>query len=209
MLFKDQRNDIFNALVNSGLQPTDFVESNKDEKLYGLVHKQTSFTLVISNILPYYKYQVSPQLIGIGGEKLLSWGDCLLGCRKWMDFVKSEINTPDLWAEAQTNAELFKLDLTAPNEMFNGVELRQLEGQVRQLVQGLEALRLPAHVQKLLTETIQEIPDKATRFTKKELAGWFMGAFVAQVTNLALSQEHVSAIAHLIKTTFMGLLQLH
>lgn len=93
--------------------------------------------------------------------------------------------------------------------MFNAAELRQLEGQVRQLVQGLAALALPAHAQKLLTQTVQEIPGKASRFTKKELEGWFMGAFISQVTNLALSPEHVAAIGHLIKTTFMGLLQLH
>lgn len=93
--------------------------------------------------------------------------------------------------------------------MFSDAELRQLQGQVRQLEQGLAALSLPAHAQKLLTETIREIPEKATRFSKKELEGWFMGAFISQVTQLALSPEHVAAVAHLLKTTFMGLLQIH
>ena len=93
--------------------------------------------------------------------------------------------------------------------MFNAAELRQLEGQVRLLSQQLTDLALPAHAQKVLTATIEEIPKKATRLTKEEVRGWFMSAMVTQATNLALSPEHVAAIGHLLKTTFMGILQLH
>lgn len=127
----------------------------------------------------------------------------------WLAIVKEEFETPDLWAEAQSNARLFVSSSATPNEMFSDHELRELQGQIRRIEQGIITLGLPAHAQKALLESIKEAPDKATRFTKKEWQGWFIGAVVSQVTNLALSPEHVSAVAQLFKSAFVGLLQLH
>jgi hypothetical protein len=222
MLFRKQRNELFDIVVNSNLLPTDFKEITSDSTAYEGVSnvyelrftkdKRFYYQLIDSSdsFKPYFSpnsYNGSEDNKGIDGWH--DWNNATRHFKRWIKILKEEFETPDLWAEAQANAKLFVLNPAAPNEMFSGSELRQLEGQVRQLVQGLVALGLPANAQKLLTEIVNEIPEKATRFTKKEIAGWFMGAFAAQVTNLALSQEHVSAIAHLIKTTFMGLLQLH
>jgi len=206
MLFKKQRNDIFSAIVAAGLQPTEF--SEKNEEKYILVCKGTPYNMSISTVGEYYQSKSFPMVEGFGGNDFQYWSSIVLMCQGWAELVKEESETPDLWAEAQANSKLFAFNPSVPNEMFNGTELRQLEGQVRQLVQGLSVLGLPAHAQKLLTDTVKEIPEKAARFTKKELEGWFMGAFISQVTNLALSPEHVSAVAHLIKTTFFGLLGL-
>ncbi|MGI4862440.1 MAG: hypothetical protein ACRYFZ_00840 [Janthinobacterium lividum] len=207
MLFKKQRNDLFAAIIAAGLQPTDFREINGNEK-YNLFAKEGPFALGIEAKSGYFSMGTFPDIEGFDNGGNLYWESCVEYCQSWAEFIKEDNDTPDLWAEAQSNAKLFTLNAAVPNEMFNSAELRQLEGQVRQLISGIIALALPAHAEKTLTDTVKEIPEKATRFTKKELEGWFMGAFISQVTNLALSPEHVTAVAHLIKTTFFGLLGL-
>lgn len=217
MLLKRQRNELFTIIVDNDLNPAQFIESNT-ETVYELKVVDASFIFKFTetngkspmgnqyskaNYYPRVDMKESDERVGV------TWDENIPYFKKWAGILNGELNSPDLWAEAQANSKLFTLDSSASDELFNDSELRQLQGQVRQLVQGLMTLGLPANAQKLLTETVNEIPDKATRFTKKELTGWFMGAFAAQVTNLALSQEHVSAIATLIKTTFMGILQLH
>jgi hypothetical protein len=215
MLFRKQRNELFDIVVNNNLLPADFNEILGDSNLYELRFKKDKrFYYQLHDSADAFKPHFSPNSYNgsednRGIDQWHDWNNATRHFKRWIRILKEEFETPDLWAEAQTNAKLFAVNPAAPNEMFTSSELRQLEGQVRQLVQGLVAIGLPANAQKLLTETVNEIPEKATRFTKKEVAGWFMGAFAAQVTSLALSQEHVSAIAHLIKTTFMGLLQLH
>jgi hypothetical protein len=206
MLTKKQRNDIFGAIVAGGVQPTDFSERNAEK--YIVVCNGTPYSMTISLFNQYFRGRTFPIVEGNSDSSLHFWPELVTLCKKWAELVKEEREIPDLWLEAQSNSKLFAFNPAVPNEMFTGAELRQLEGKVRQLVQGLSTLGLPAHAQKLLTDTVKEIPEKATRFTKKELEGWFMGAFIAQVTNLMLSQEHVNAVAHLVKTTFFGLLGL-
>jgi hypothetical protein len=207
MLFKKERNDLFGAIIAGGLQPTDFSEVNGDT--YMLTYKKSRFIMTIVQVQGGYKTSSFPTVEEYSSGYVYEWEGCVKYCNAWAEFIKVENDTPDLWAEAQTNAKLFTLNPSVPNEMFNAAELRQLEGQVRLLLSGLASLALPAHAEKVLIDTINEIPEKASRFSKKELEGWFMGAFISQVTNLALSPEHVAAIGHLLKTTFMGLLQIH
>lgn len=216
MLFKKQRNEFFEKLTEIGFNANDFEEKFDNGNRYEIISSKDSrfkYDLLDSNSTSQFKASFTPSGVTdtthFALDKWSTWENAMRIFAFWLRFLKDEIETPDLWADAQANAKLFALNPAVPDEVFNAVELRQLEGQVRQLVQGLASLALPAQAQKVLTATVEEIPEKATRFTKKELTGWFMGAFAAQVTSLALSQEHISAIAHLIKTTFMGLLQLH
>jgi uncharacterized protein YjeT (DUF2065 family) len=208
MLFKKQRNELFSLIVDYNLLPSDFLEENT-ARSYVLKFSKSPFSLTIAPYEEYYTVSLSPHLSNVSQSSRYPWKSCLAIAERWLSIIKEDDDTPDLWIEAQVNTKLFTPNQVVPDEMFNGAELRQLEAQVRQLVEGLTALGLPAHAQKMLTETIKEMPSKAIRFTKKELAAWFMGAFIAQMTRLALSEEHVKSIGHLIKTMFMGVLQLH
>jgi hypothetical protein len=214
MLFRKQRNDLFTIIVDNNLLPGDFKESPDAGGRYSITFKDPRFYFNIYDSSELFKAYYEPANYGPnsgneGIDKWYSWEGALFYFKKWIAIVREEFETPDLWAEAQSNAHLFASSSATPNEMFSDSELRALQGQIRQVEQGITALGLPAHAEKALLESIKEAPEKATRFTKKEWQSWFIGAVVAQVTNLALSAEHVAAVAQLLKSTFMGLLQLH
>jgi hypothetical protein len=213
MLLKKERNDLFQIIVDNALNPSDFVESNGSEA-YTIRQRGTSFVFGMISQQNYYiansapesglpRYEASSQY------RPIEWGRLLNHFKRWAIILKEEIDTPDLFAEFRANAALFISQSSAPDEKFNNVELRELQGQLRRIEDGLTALRLPAAAQKALSGITQEAPEKASRFTKKEWQSWFIGAVVSQVTNLTLSPEHVAAVYQLLKTTFTGLLQLH
>jgi hypothetical protein len=210
MLLKRQRNELYRILVDKNLNSNDFIENN-EETSYRLERTNSRFFFNLQEGNKYSKISFYPKIkLSEGDETVgVTWEEALPYIKEWAELLNEEYNTPDLWAEAKANSKLFSFNEAVPDEMFNATELRQLEGQVRHLSQQLTSLGLPAHAQKALTATIEEIPKKATRLTKEEVRGWFMSAIVTQVTTLALSPEHVAAVGHLIKTTFMGLLQLH
>jgi len=210
MLLKKQRNELYTILVGENLNPNDF-EEIINENDYGLARNNSKFWFHITNGDKYSKIEFFPKIkLKKDDEQIgVTWEEAIPYFTEWVGILGEEYNTPDLWKEAKENSKLFALNEEAPNEMFSAAELRQLEGQVRLLSQQLSSLGLPAHAQKLLTETVEQIPQKATRLTKEEVRGWFMSAVVTQVTTLALSPEHVAAIGHLLKTTFMGILQIH
>lgn len=210
MLLKKQRNELFNILIAHRLQPADFAEVNLNKYQLSLKASPFNFTIGESDFgFVAVGYPSTETFGGFDRDMGMAWTSVIDEFSSWAKVLQEELETPDLWAEAEANSKLFSTGVTTPNEMFTDTELRQLQAQVRHLEQGLAALALPTHAQKALTATIREIPEKATRFSKKELAGWFMGAFIGQVTQLSLSAENVAAVAHLLKTTFMGLLQLH
>jgi hypothetical protein len=213
MLIKKERNELFQIIVEGGLSPGAFSELNKSD-LYSILQTNTPFIFHIEPDREYHKLRAfpeigTPRIVGTTIPKTTVWFEVLEYFRKWITVLKEESDIPDLFADFRTNANLFIGQSSAPDEKFSNLELRELASQLRRIESGLIELRLPAPAQKVLTEVIQEAPDKAVSFTKKEWQSWLIGAVVSQVTNLALSPEHVTAVYQLLKSTFTGLLQLH
>jgi hypothetical protein len=213
MLLKKERNSLFEIIVGFNLNPSDFLEQNKADS-YTISQSDTPFSFSVTPAIKSFVAVASPEIglpryEGTKTPRPLDWNSILGYFNKWVVLLREELDTPDLFAEFRANAALFISQSDAPDEKFTNIELRELEGQLRQIDRGLTSLGLPAEAQKALSSITQEAPEKASRFTKKEWQSWFIGAVVSQVTNLALSPEHVAAVYQLLKTTFTGLLQLH
>ena len=119
----------------------------------------------------------------------------------WADSLKDEIDTPDLWAEAATTAQLFAAPAAA-DEKFTNHELRELQSQLHAAEIKLATSGLPEAAIRELTAAIRESATKAETMSKKDWQIIFVGTIVTTISGL--SPEHVQTVYQILKATFTG-----
>lgn len=134
-----------------------------------------------------------------------SWKDTLNAYTSWLQLIKQETNTPDLWAEAAKTAQLFTGTTEAPDDKFTRTELAEVQGQLRQLQQSFEASTLPEAARQKLIELTQTAAVKAEGLTKKDWQNWIIGGFISSITSLALNPTQAQDVLKLVKAAFGGL----
>ncbi len=209
MLLTSQRNEIFAAIQQAGLDPASFKEN--------FTEKPTGYFIVpvggkgvwfrVQQIGSSYKIDGRP---GFDGRLNFQyerpyWSDVFSYLADWLQAVKNELNIPDLWADLQANARLFAPTSEAPEEVFTPDEARQLRIQLQHIQQQLLTAGLPEAAARQLAQTVREAGEKAERFTKKEWQGWFIGSMISAMTSLAMSPDSVKVVYQILKTTFTGL----
>jgi hypothetical protein len=125
---------------------------------------------------------------------------------EWLEEVKRDLATPDLWAELQGEAELLggAFDKATKNTPFtreeqNDIEqrLREVEGHVRR------TYSLPEPKMKILNAKIDYLVDAAGHLGRIDWRNAFVGAIVSYILTAGLPPES----AHSIFVTFMTLLR--
>lgn len=115
---------------------------------------------------------------------------------KWVALLKQEFKQPDLWAEMEQTPLMFAEPETITDEQFTPAEIKLLEARVPHVEQQIIDLDLPPDAEAAITAIVQEVPSKAKRLTKKELADTLIGSFVKEGIKWTLTSEHVSYVWH-------------
>ncbi len=209
MLLKTQRNEFFNTAQVVGLNVQDFVVSHDTTEFFISPSPQSIYFFQVKPSgyleIPFAVQAQPGPTKGPIYTGNVDWNKLRSYFSAWCHIMREEQDTPDLWADLQTNARLFGATQSAPEEVFSPDDLRQVRIQLQHIQQRLLTLGLPEAAAQQLAQTVQEAGAKAERFTKKEWQGWFIGAMISQMTNLALTPEHVQSVYLLLKTTFTGL----
>jgi hypothetical protein len=120
-----QRNELFQELSGSGLNPNDFIEERTANDWYRIISRtnfEFRFAVMANNSSGSDNYSVSylpsdldvpSKVISLGGIK--SWNSdnsnsCVHYFRKWLVAVKQELGAPDLWLESKKNFTAFCLN---------------------------------------------------------------------------------------------------
>lgn len=126
---------------------------------------------------------------------------------QWLKLLKAEFKQPDLWAEMEHTPYMFADEEPTTDDRFTSAEIKQLEGRVAEVEQRILTLNLPPEVEAAVTIIIREVPAKAKRFTKKELADCIVGSLVKEGFKWGLTTEHIAAVWHGFQyffTTYIG-----
>jgi len=123
----------------------------------------------------------------------------------WLNTIKEELHTPDLWAEAAKTAQLFTGTAEASDDKFTRTELAEVQGQLRQLQQSFVASALPEAARQKLIELTETAAVKAEGLTKKDWQNWIIGGFISAITGLMLNPTQAQEVLKLVKAAFGSL----
>ncbi len=218
MLLKAQRNELLSALLGAGLDPNLFAEKSAVSS-YRLTLKSTADLKESQQVYFFVtdSAYARSQKLGIQARpgfynsfryyrgSFDIWEQVSMAFGEWARNVKSELETPDLWADLQANARLLGPTREALEEVFTPDEARQLRIQLQHVQQQLLMSGLPEAAARQLAQTVQEAGTKAERFTKKEWQAMFIGSMISAMTSLAMTPDNVKVVYQILKTTFTGL----
>jgi hypothetical protein len=173
-LQKWKRNDVVEAMQAARLNPTDFNLKDSDSELQ-IEHKrsQSYFTVRMESGL-----YVGQSLVGDGpvwpSVPSGSWQALMPRISTWLSAVKRDLDTPDLWAELQREAEFLAVgtnELTA-NTPFTFEEQKQIAERLAELARNIEQMRLLSQEQmQFLQGQFKYLTDATNRMGRKD---WLM-----------------------------------
>lgn len=105
LLQKKHRNDIVEAMQSTGLNPREFNLKDSGTE-FRIEHKWSASCFIVRRESGYY---VGQNVVGDGyvwPYSPCSWQLLIPRITTWLEEVKRDLDTPDLWAELQREAEL-------------------------------------------------------------------------------------------------------
>lgn len=142
-LLQSQKNEVFLAVKESGLDPASFVwdrwESDNDENaiVSALVHQPTRYWFKFDMGDEGHLCAFSPAEDTLrGGEYPGNWNKEMSYVRKWLTYLKREAQAPDLWTMLSgdnTLSEAASPELSDDNAPFSVQERRRVENSLAEI----------------------------------------------------------------------------
>ncbi len=225
MLHKKQTNDLFSLVVQQGFIANDFIIDQQ-------INDRTSVTLIKHKLSNYYFNMRVGKAVTQGNREISviylsytsdtesvifnptkaknsgfaeNWQLVKDTFSHWLNILKEEQLTPDLWAEAAKTAQLFAPTSTPTDDKFTRTELAEVQGQLRLLQQSFATAALPEAARQKLIELTQTAAVKAEGLTKKDWQNWIIGGFISAIASCALNPIQAAEVLKLVKAAFGGL----
>jgi len=188
MLQKWQTNELLKAIQTRELDPREFELENSAEARDAearVKHKWSrSFFMIRRDAGVFYRGRC-----GVGDEVDLpyeasSWRFLLTRFSRWVNEVKIDLNTPDLWAELQREADLLRGASTEArdNAPFTQQEQQEIERRLRELESEVaQTCSIPEREVEDLHAKIDYLVEAAGRVGRIDWRNIFIGAIVGYI----------------------------
>jgi hypothetical protein len=120
----------------------------------------------------------------------------------WLEEVKQDLDTPDLWAELKREAQLLRADsgVVSENTAFTVDEQREIAGRLKKLGEYVSDTHSLSKAQiQVLEEKLDYLVDASARLGRKDWLNAFIGAILSFVLTATFAPES----ARTIFTTFL------
>ncbi|KUG09215.1 hypothetical protein [Solirubrum puertoriconensis] len=217
MFLTSQKNLLYKAAQDLGFNMQDFslVETppvNKEVKGLKLTHKPTGyyFRLAVLHaevdqyqaVIPSMYLFCTPnrqRVVLMDGEQnthagVKDWDTTVQVLKNWLAWLKAEAAEPDLWTSLEDAPSFFAEDAAITDEMFTPAEIKQLQERVQEVQERVSTLELPEEAADAIKEVVREIPNKAKRLTKRELADIVFSTVVKEAFKWGLTAEHLQYV---------------
>jgi hypothetical protein len=195
-LRKLQRNDIIKAIEAIGLDPVQF----SLEKHSGGVKGPTTW---ITPRSPESRFVVGGQSRSYSGNYVAgdgptspyfgsTWPAVMRNFRAWLEEVKLDLETPDLWAELQSAAKLLEFDSgdAAENTPFTHEEQEGIARRLQELAENAKRTYSLSEVQmRALNDKLSYLVDAAGRLGRTDWRGVLIGTMLSFVLSVALPPD--------------------
>ena len=112
--------------------------------------------------------------------------------RPWLKEVKLDLETPDLWAELQSEAKLLEFDSgdSAENTPFTSDEQEEIARRLQELAANAKSTYSLSEAQmRVLNEKINYLIDAASRLGRTDWRGVLVGTMLSFVLSAALPPD--------------------
>jgi hypothetical protein len=181
LLQKWQRNKLFEAIRTGELDPREFELENSAEAR--VKHKWSrSFFMIRRDASLYY---AGRYVVGDGLDSPYdpsSWQHLMTRFSRWISEVKDDLDTPDLWAELQREADLLRGASTEArdNAPFTQQEQEEIERRLRELEsQVAQTCTLPERDVENLHAKIDYLVEAAGRVGRIDWRNLFIGGIAS------------------------------
>jgi hypothetical protein len=194
-LLKTQRNQVFEILVANGWHPSEFSWNLPQYGHSRLIHNQSKWYISLemyqaphSGEYVYYE----PGEGSIAGYSSGGWETFLSEIPKWLNYMRREMDAPDLWSVGATPTML-RTDTklaTADNSSFSDQEKRrilQCVGEVREYINANHSLNRDQ--QRFVEDRLTHLIEASYRLGRKDWVVLALGALTNVVVGLALAPD--------------------
>jgi hypothetical protein len=191
LLQKWHTNDIYKAIETAGLDPRQF-DLNDSGVEVRVKHKWTESCFIIGGNLGHF---VGRYVFGNSIDwpyEAYSWDAMLPRVQRWLQFVKHDLGTPDLWAELKREGELLRVgsNEVAENAPFTPEEQKAIAGRLDELAKYVRKTHSLSQVQmRPLEEKLDYLVDASGRLGRKDWLNAFIGVTLAFMLSVALAPE--------------------
>jgi hypothetical protein len=202
---RSRRTKIFKAIEGVGLNPDDFKFEDKDAAVR-LKHRWSESYFSFGGDDGHYVGRYVAGDLPDWPYEEYSWETLMTRVSSWLRDVKLDLDTPDLWAEMQGEAELLGGTSGEANDNtpFTPEEQKEIELRLREVEQRVkEAYSLSAEQMTALNVKIDYLVDAVGRLGRNDWRNIFVGAIFSYVLNAGLSSESARSMFW----TFMTLLR--
>lgn len=193
-LQKWKKNQIFEAIQGVGLDPRGFDLDDGDTEIR-IKHRGSESYFIIGGDAGLYH---GSYLVGDGVPwpyEAYSWQPVMTRISRWLGEVKNDLETPDLWAELQREAELLgngSNDATE-NAPFTPDEQKEIAGRLREMAENVgRAYSLSVERMGVLNAKIDYLVDAAGRLGRTDWRGVSVGVMLSFFLASAFPPESVS-----------------
>jgi hypothetical protein len=193
-LQKWQRNQIFETIQRIGLDPREFDFKDADAAVR-IKHKWSESYFIVGGNAGHY---TGRYLVGDATDwpyDSYSWQNLITRVSRWLEEVKLDLETPDLWAELQREAELLGYDSkeVTNNTPFTPDEQTEIVERLREMAQYVRGrYSLSEEQMRVLDAKIDYLIDAAGRLGRTDWRGVFVGVMLSFVLASAFPPESVS-----------------
>jgi hypothetical protein len=197
-LRRTQRNELFGAIEESGMEPSAFQIKNDGDFMI-LSHQPTGseFSIESSGGDLYLRSTVEGSAENDYDRQSMAWEDLLALFSQWAEEVKVEADAPDLWDEVLRGTEFFgnapRQDIR--NTPFTVAERNQIASQLREIKDYVkESCTLTAKQTARMEEAFDEAGKASERIGRKDWILLFGGTLLSLVTSTILPAHVVEEI---------------
>lgn len=212
LVLKTQRNDLLKAMKNRGLNPTEFVwkvqESLKtvEMNVSRLVHEPTDYYYLFDFNQGGCWCEYSPgQDTNVVRDNPGFWERQYQYALNWLDYLKREIEAPDLWA---TIAEEKAIVLAASaeeieNNPFTPEEQKQITVHLNEIKQYLaQTQELKEQQADFANRRFDYLADAATRMGRKDWLNLAVGVITGVIIQLTFQPGFIHELWQFIANIF-------
>jgi hypothetical protein len=212
VLLRTQKNELFGIIQKIGLDPTKF--DWKEEEVF-LIDQRPPQTQIMSKLIyvnsPYfYKFHIEPNLyqpercpgcrapVEREAFSPFTWSAVLADFTFWAKRLKIEIDTPDLWTEAQKYQSIFSIPLEDQTQEipFSHGEAEQIAVALKQVEKRIIEEFRPTRPQiEFIQYKLSYLESRAKRgYPRIDWLNLLMATIISIAMYLALSPEQATQL---------------
>lgn len=213
MFLNSHKNLLYTAIQDTKLNVRDFTFEASNQLL--ITHKASGFYFKIASqmvvpgnggkeaprLFTYSTPVISNVVILPNEEKrhvsIDKWDTVVHIFKEWLSWLKQETEQPDLWAQVEHEPYIFSDEEKITEDLFTAAEVKLLEARLSQIEQQIGDLNLPPEAEAAITDVVREVPTKAKRLTKKEVADIVIGSLMKEGLKWALTKENIISLWHI------------